>query len=52
LIKEVLGYEYEGYGRTLDSHIARLRGKIEKDPKNPRYIITVFGIGYKFGTNE
>jgi DNA-binding response OmpR family regulator len=52
LIKEVLGYEYEGYGRTLDSHIARLRSKIEKDPKTPRYIITVFGIGYKFGTNE
>lgn len=49
LIELVLGYEYEGYGRTLDSHIARLRGKIESDPKNPEYIKTVFGVGYKFG---
>jgi len=49
LIELVMGYEYEGYGRTLDSHIARLRGKIEPDPKTPRYIKTVFGVGYKFG---
>lgn len=49
LIELVMGYEYEGYGRTLDSHIARLRGKIEPDPKSPHYIKTVFGIGYKFG---
>ncbi len=52
LIKQVLGYEYEGYGRTLDSHIARLRSKIEKDPRMPQYIITVFGIGYKLGSSE
>jgi len=49
LIELVMGYEYEGYGRTLDSHIARLRSKIEPDPKSPRYIKTVFGVGYKFG---
>lgn len=49
LISIVLGYEYEGYGRTLDSHIARLRSKIEIDPKEPEYIVTVFGMGYKFG---
>ncbi|NUO78991.1 response regulator transcription factor [candidate division KSB1 bacterium] len=49
LIELVLGYEYEGYGRTLDSHIARLRSKIESDPKNPEYLKTVFGVGYKFG---
>jgi two-component system OmpR family response regulator len=49
LIELVMGYEYEGYGRTLDSHIARLRGKIEPDMKAPRYIKTVFGVGYKFG---
>ncbi|NOZ60764.1 MAG: response regulator transcription factor [Calditrichaeota bacterium] len=49
LIDLVMGYEYEGYGRTLDSHIARLRGKLELDPKNPEYIITVFGVGYKLG---
>lgn len=49
LIEMVMGYEYEGYGRTLDSHIARLRSKIEIDAKAPEYIKTVFGIGYKFG---
>ena len=49
LIEMVMGYEYEGYGRTLDSHIARLRSKIEIDAKSPEYIKTVFGIGYKFG---
>jgi DNA-binding response OmpR family regulator len=49
LIDQVMGYEYEGYGRTLDSHIARLRSKVELDAKNPQYIITVFGVGYKLG---
>ncbi|MCA9741661.1 MAG: response regulator transcription factor [Deferribacteres bacterium] len=49
LIELVMGYEYEGYGRTLDSHIARLRGKIELDIKSPEYIKTVFGVGYKLG---
>lgn len=49
LIELVMGYAYEGYGRTLDSHIARLRSKIEPDPKSPQYIKTVFGVGYKFG---
>jgi len=49
LIEMVMGYEYEGYGRTLDSHIARLRSKIEIETKSPEYIKTVFGIGYKFG---
>ncbi len=49
LIELVLGYEYEGYGRTLDSHIARLRAKIGDDPRSPQYIKTVFGVGYKMG---
>ena len=49
LIELVMGYEYEGYGRTLDSHIARLRSKLELEVKSPEYIITVFGIGYKLG---
>lgn len=49
LIELVMGYEYEGYGRTLDSHIARLRSKLELDVKAPEYIITVFGVGYKLG---
>ncbi len=49
LIELVMGYEYEGYGRTLDSHIARLRNKIEPDGHERQYIKTVFGVGYKFG---
>jgi DNA-binding response OmpR family regulator len=38
---------YEGYERTVDVHIRNLRNKLEPDPKQPRYIVTVFGIGYK-----
>ena len=38
---------FEGMDRTADVHIRHLRTKLEPDPKNPRYIITVFGIGYK-----
>jgi len=39
---------YEGYERTIDAHIKNLRAKIEPDPKNPHYIETVFGVGYRF----
>jgi two-component system alkaline phosphatase synthesis response regulator PhoP len=42
------GSAYEGYERTIDAHIKNLRSKIEPDPKQPRYILTVFGVGYKF----
>lgn len=52
LIELVMGYEYEGYGRTLDSHIARLRNKIEPEGKSRQYIKTVFGVGYKFGDEQ
>jgi DNA-binding response OmpR family regulator len=38
---------YDGMDRTIDVHISNLRAKIEPDPKNPRYLITVFGVGYK-----
>lgn len=47
LIEQGLGYEYEGLERTLDSHIKNLRKKIEIDPKQPLYIQTVYGIGYR-----
>lgn len=47
LLDEVWSTEYEGYQRNVDPHINRLRRKIEPDPKNPRYVLTVRGVGYK-----
>jgi len=47
LIDRVQGHAFEGYERTVDAHIKNLRGKIESDPRTPRYIVTVFGVGYK-----
>lgn len=49
LIRTALGDEFEGYDRAVDSHIKNLRQKIESDNKNPVYIQTVHGVGYKFG---
>ncbi len=49
LITAALGEEFEGYDRTIDSHIKNLRQKIESDPKEPYYIKTIHGVGYKFG---
>ncbi len=48
LLEETQGMAYQGYERTIDSHIKNLRAKLEPDPKNPRYIQTVFGVGYRF----
>lgn len=48
LLEAVQGVAYEGYERTVDAHIKNLRAKLEPDPKQPRYIETVFGIGYRF----
>lgn len=49
LIELALGMDFEGYDRAIDSHIKNLRQKLEDDPKNPVYILTVHGLGYKFG---
>ncbi len=47
LINHVQGYDYEGYERTIDAHVKNLRKKIEPDPRHPRYVETVFGVGYR-----
>ncbi|MQA86116.1 MAG: response regulator [Streptosporangiales bacterium] len=52
LIDRVWGADYVGDTKTLDVHIKRLRSKIETDPANPRHIVTVRGLGYKFEVNE
>lgn len=48
LINMVQGYDFEGYDRTIDAHVKNLRHKIEDDQKNPVFIKTVYGVGYKF----
>ena len=48
LLEKIWDYSYEGYDRTIDSHINRLRAKIEDNPENPHMVLTVWGIGYKF----
>jgi len=48
LLDSVWGYAHQGYEHTVNSHINRLRAKIEKDPTKPSQIVTVWGVGYKF----
>lgn len=52
LLESAQGDAYEGYERTIDAHIRNLRAKLERDTKNPEYIITVFGVGYKFADSQ
>jgi two-component system alkaline phosphatase synthesis response regulator PhoP len=48
LLDRVQGYSFEGYERTIDAHVKNLRQKIEPDPRQPRYVLTVYGVGYRF----
>jgi DNA-binding response OmpR family regulator len=52
LINRVRGYEFEGYERTVDSHVKNLRRKVEDDPGNPRIVQTVLGGGYRLGLTK
>ncbi len=51
LLDLVWGYNHSGYQHTVNSHINRLRAKVEVDPANPAYVLTVWGVGYKFVDN-
>jgi DNA-binding response OmpR family regulator len=50
LVSKAFGIDYDGFDRTIDTHIKNIRQKIEDDHKNPRYILSVYGMGYKFNT--
>ena len=52
LLDKVWGYSYQGYEHTVNSHINRLREKIEMNPAKPRYILTIWGVGYQFAEPE
>jgi two-component system alkaline phosphatase synthesis response regulator PhoP len=51
LLERLHGYAFEGYDRSIDAHIKNLRRKLEPDPAEPYYILTVYGVGYKFNEN-
>lgn len=51
LIEIAFGYDYEGFDRTIDTHIKNIRQKLEDNPKTPAYILTVYGVGYKLNSD-
>ena len=51
IIDRVFGYDFDGFDRTVDAHVSNLRRKIQADPDGPRYIHTVYGMGYRFAAN-
>jgi DNA-binding response OmpR family regulator len=52
LVEKALGYQFEGYERSVDAHIKNIRRKIEDDPQNPLFIHTIYGVGYRFSVNR
>jgi DNA-binding response OmpR family regulator len=51
ILEAIKGEDYDGFDRSVDTHIKNLRAKIGDDPRSPRYIVTVYGMGYRFGGN-
>ncbi len=49
IIDRVFGYDFDGFDRTVDAHVTNVRRKLEPEPKKPRYLHTVYGVGYRFG---
>ncbi len=52
LVEKALGYQFEGYERSIDAHIKNIRQKIENDPKRPEFILTIYGVGYRFSAKR
>jgi two-component system alkaline phosphatase synthesis response regulator PhoP len=52
LLDRLHGVAYDGYDRSIDAHVKNLRRKLEPDPSEPRYVLTVYGVGYKFADEE
>lgn len=52
LVEKALGYQFEGYERSVDAHIKNIRRKIEEDPHNPVFLQTIYGVGYRFSGNR
>lgn len=52
LLNRIWGYQFNGYEHTVNTHINRLRSKIEEDPSEPRYLKTVWGVGYRFAEKD
>ena len=52
LIDRLHGFAFEGYDRSIDAHVKNLRRKLEPDPAEPRYVLTVYGVGYKFDDSQ
>ncbi len=49
IMDKVFGYDFDGFDRAVDAHVSNLRRKLEADPQKPRYIHTIYGMGYRFG---
>ncbi|MEW6002356.1 MAG: response regulator transcription factor [Nitrospirota bacterium] len=52
LVEKALGYQFEGYERSIDAHIKNIRHKLDDDPRNPTFILTIHGVGYRFSAKK